>query len=138
MHVLNIRCDREYSWEETKQSYVVRATTVGCSLAVARLSPWRVSRYARDSFFFLFFFFFGEKWYTHHDLPVKTTRTHGPLYSSSIRPSQHDSLLYTQFSRTHPSSISSSIHSIHYGTYLSLYLNISMCDLILKDLLRRI
>jgi hypothetical protein len=42
-------------------------------------------------------------------------RTHGPLYSSSIRPSQQDSLLYTQFSRTHPSSISSSIHSIHCG-----------------------
>jgi hypothetical protein len=72
------------------------------------------------------------------DQDYKTTRTHGPLYSSSIRPSQHDSLLYTQFSRTHPSSISSSIHSIHYGTHLSLYLNISMCDLVLKDLLRRI
>jgi hypothetical protein len=27
--------------------------------------------------------------------PYKTTRTHGPLYSSSIRPSQQDSLLYT-------------------------------------------
>jgi hypothetical protein len=66
--------------------------------------------------------------------PYKTTRTHGPLYSSSISPSQQDSLLYTQFSRTH----SSSIHSIHYGTHLSLYLNISMCDLVLKDLLRRI
>jgi hypothetical protein len=65
-------------------------------------------------------------------------RTHGPLYSSSIRPSQQDSLLYTQFSRTHPSSISSSVHSIHCGTHLSLYLNISMCDLVLKDLLRRI
>jgi hypothetical protein len=62
---------------------------------------------------------------------AKTTRTHGPLYSSSIRPSQQDSLLYTQFFRTHLSSISSSIH-------LSLYLNISMCDLVLKDLLRRI
>jgi hypothetical protein len=60
------------------------------------------------------------------------------LYSSSIRPSQEDSLIYTQFSRTHPSSISSSIHSIHCGTHLSLYLNISMCDLVLKDLLRRI
>jgi hypothetical protein len=72
---------------------------------------------------------------------VKTNKaicTHGPLYSSSIRPSQQDSLLYTQFSRTHPSSISSSIHSIHYGTHLSLYLNISMRDLVLKDLLRRI
>jgi hypothetical protein len=65
-------------------------------------------------------------------------RTHEPLYSSSIRPSQQDSLLYTQFSRTHPSSISSSIHSIHCGTHLLLYLNISMCDLVLKDLLRRI
>jgi hypothetical protein len=52
--------------------------------------------------------------------------------------SQQDSLLYTQFSRTHLSSISSSIHSIHYGTHLLLYLNISMCDLVLKDLLRRI
>jgi hypothetical protein len=68
----------------------------------------------------------------------KTTHTHGPLYSSSIRPSQQDSLLYTQFSRTHPSSISSSIHSIHCGTHLSLYLNIFMHDLVLKDLLRRI
>jgi hypothetical protein len=68
----------------------------------------------------------------------ETTRTHGPLYSSSIRPSQQDSLLYTQFSRIHPSSISSSIYSIHRGTHLSLYLNISMCDLVLKDLLRRI
>jgi hypothetical protein len=66
---------------------------------------------------------------------TKATRTHGPLYSSSIRPSQQDYLLYTQFNRTHPSSISS---SIHYGTHLSLYLNISMCDLVLKDLLRRI
>jgi hypothetical protein len=65
-------------------------------------------------------------------------RTYGPLYSSSICPSQQDSLLYTQFSRTHPSSISSSMHSIHCGTHLSLYLNISMCDLVLKDLLRRI
>jgi hypothetical protein len=63
---------------------------------------------------------------------------HGPLYSSSIRPSQQDSLLYTQFFRTHPSSISSSIHSIHCGTHLSLYLNISMCNLVLKNLLRRI
>jgi hypothetical protein len=70
--------------------------------------------------------------------PSKTTRTHGPLYSSSIRPSQQDSLLYTQFSRTHSSSISSSIHSIYYRTHLSLSLNISMCDLVLKDLLRRI
>jgi hypothetical protein len=66
------------------------------------------------------------------------TRTYGSLYSSSIRPSQQDSFLYTHFFRTHPSSISSSIHSIHCGTHLSLYLNISMCDLILKDLLRRI
>jgi hypothetical protein len=69
---------------------------------------------------------------------AKTTRTYGPLYSSSIRPSQQDSLLYTQFFRTHPSSILSSIHSIYCRTYLSLYLNISMCDLVLKDLLRRI
>jgi hypothetical protein len=68
----------------------------------------------------------------------KTTRTYEPLYSFFIRPSQQDSLLYTQFSRTHPSSISSYIHSIYCGTYLSLYLNISMCDLVLKDLLRRI
>jgi hypothetical protein len=51
----------------------------------------------------------------------KTTRTHEPLYSSYICNSQQDSLLYTQFSRTHPSSISS---SVHYGTHLSLYLNI--------------
>jgi hypothetical protein len=69
---------------------------------------------------------------------AQAIRTHGPLYSSSIRPSQQDSLLYTQFSRTHPSSISSSIHSIYCGTHLSLYLNISMSDLVLKDLLRRI
>jgi hypothetical protein len=68
----------------------------------------------------------------------KAIRIHGPLYSSSIRPSQQDSLLYTQFSHTHSSSISSSIHSIHYGTHLSLYLNISMCDIVLKDLLRQI
>jgi hypothetical protein len=60
------------------------------------------------------------------------------VYLSSIRPGQQDSLLYTQFSRTHQSSISSSIHSIHCGIYLSLYLNIFMCDLVLKDLLRRI
>jgi hypothetical protein len=64
-------------------------------------------------------------------------RGHGPLYSSSIRSNQQDFLLYTQFSCT-PSSISSSIYSIHCGTHLSLYLNISMCDLVLKDLLRRI
>jgi hypothetical protein len=68
----------------------------------------------------------------------KTTRTHPSSISSSIRPSQQDSLLYTQFFRTHPSSISSSIHSIHCETDLSLYLNRSMCDLVLKDLLRRI
>jgi hypothetical protein len=74
----------------------------------------------------------------HDGRKTKTTRTHGPLYSSSIRPSQQDSLLYTQFSRTHPSSISSSIHSINCETHLSLYLNISMSDLVLKDLLRRI
>jgi hypothetical protein len=74
----------------------------------------------------------------HSGLLPSIFRTNGPLYSSFIRPSQQDSLLYTQFSRTHPSSISSSIHSIHYGTHLSLYLNISMCDLVLKDLLRRI
>jgi hypothetical protein len=66
---------------------------------------------------------------------TEAIRTDGPLYSSSIRPSQQDSFLYTQFSRTHPSSISSFIHC---GTHLSLYLNISMCDLVLKDLLRRI
>jgi hypothetical protein len=66
---------------------------------------------------------------------VQAIRTHEPLYSSSIRPRQQDSLLYTQFSRTHSSSISSSIHC---RTHLSLYLNISMCDLVLKDLLRRI
>jgi hypothetical protein len=60
----------------------------------------------------------------------KTTRTHGPLYSSSICPTQQDSLIYTQFSRTHPSSISSSIHSIHCATYLSHYLTISICDLL--------
>jgi hypothetical protein len=60
---------------------------------------------------------------------TQAIRTHGPLYSSSICPSQQDSLLYTQFSRTHSSSISSSIHSIYCGTHLSLYLNISMCDL---------
>jgi hypothetical protein len=48
----------------------------------------------------------------------KTTRTHGPLYSSSIRPGQQDSLLYTQFFRTHPSSISSYIHSIYCGDSL--------------------
>jgi hypothetical protein len=75
------------------------------------------------------------------DVPLtgtKTTRTHGPLYSSSIRSNQQDYLLYTQFSRTHPSSISSSINSIHCGTHLSLYLNISICNLVLKDLLRRI
>jgi hypothetical protein len=65
----------------------------------------------------------------------KAIRTDVPLYLSSIRSSQQDSLLYTQFSRTHPSSILSSIHC---GTHLSLYLNISMCDLVLKDLLRRI
>jgi hypothetical protein len=72
------------------------------------------------------------------DARNKAIRTYGPIYSSSIYPSQQDYLLYIQFFRTHPSSISSSIHSIHCGTHLSLYLNISMCDLILKDLLRQI
>jgi hypothetical protein len=43
-------------------------------------------------------------------------RTHRPLYSFSIRLSHQDSLLYTQFFRTYPSSI----HSIHCGTHLSL------------------
>jgi hypothetical protein len=69
---------------------------------------------------------------------TKAIRIYEPLYSSFIGPSQQDSLIYTQFSRIHPSSISSFIHSIHGGTHLSLYLNISMCDLVLKDLLRRI
>jgi hypothetical protein len=76
--------------------------------------------------------------FKNHIIEAGSTRTHGPLYSSSIRPSQQDSLIYTQFSRTHPSYISSSIHSINRGTHLSLYLNIFMCDLVLKDLLRRI
>jgi hypothetical protein len=71
-------------------------------------------------------------------LHSRAIRTHGSLYSSSIRPSQQDSLLYTQFFCTHSSSISSSIYSIHCRTHLSLYLNISICDLVLKDLLRRI
>jgi hypothetical protein len=79
----------------------------------------------------------GETTFTNFTVH-QTTRTHGPLYLSSIRPSQQDFLLSTQFFRTHPSSISSSIHSIHCGTHLSLYLNTSMCDLVLKDLLRRI
>jgi hypothetical protein len=74
----------------------------------------------------------------HRGSHAQTTHTYGPLYSSAIRPSQQDSLLYTQFSHTHLSSISYSIHSIHYRTHLSLYLNISMCDLVSKDLLRRI
>jgi hypothetical protein len=65
----------------------------------------------------------------------KTIRTHPPSISFSILPGHQDSLLYTHFSRIHPSSISS---SIHYGVHLSLYLNISMCDLFLKDLLQRI
>jgi hypothetical protein len=54
----------------------------------------------------------------------QTTRTHRLLYSSFIRPSQQDSLLYTQFSRIHPSSISSYIHYIHRGTHSSLYRNL--------------
>jgi hypothetical protein len=61
---------------------------------------------------------------------------HPSLLSSDL--SQQDFLLYTQFSYTHPSSILSSIHYIHCKTHLSPYLNISMCDLVLKDLLRRI
>jgi hypothetical protein len=60
------------------------------------------------------------------------------LMDLCIRPTQQDSLIYTQFSRTHPSSISSSIHSIYCGIHLSFYLNIFMCDLVSKDLLRRI
>jgi hypothetical protein len=65
----------------------------------------------------------------------ETIRTHDPLFSSSIHPSHQDSLLYNHFSRTHPSSISSSIHC---GVHLSLYLNISMWDLVLKNLLKQI
>jgi hypothetical protein len=42
----------------------------------------------------------------------KAIRTHWPLYLSSIRSSQQDSLLYTQFSRTHPFSISSSLSTL--------------------------
>jgi hypothetical protein len=53
----------------------------------------------------------------------KAIRTHDPLFSSFIYHDHQDSLLYTYFSRTHPSFISSSIHC---GTYLSLYLNVSM------------
>jgi hypothetical protein len=53
----------------------------------------------------------------------KAIHNHGTLNSSSKRPSHQDFLLYTQFSRTHLSFISSSIHC---GVHLSLYLNISM------------
>jgi hypothetical protein len=53
------------------------------------------------------------------------------LYTSGYQ----DSLLYTHFSCTHPSSISSSIQC---GAHLSLYLNTSMWDLVLKNLLKRI
>jgi hypothetical protein len=67
--------------------------------------------------------------------PAKTVRTRGTLNLSSKRSSHQDSLIYTQFSRTHSSSISS---SIHYRAHLSLYLNISMCYLVLIDLLKRI
>jgi hypothetical protein len=49
--------------------------------------------------------------------------TRGTLNSSSIHLSHQDSLLYSQFFRTHPSSISSSIYC---GAHLSLYLNIFM------------
>jgi hypothetical protein len=62
----------------------------------------------------------------------KAIHTHGPLYSSSIRPSQQNSLFYTQFSRIHLYSLSPSIHSIYYETYLSFYLNISMYDLVFE------
>jgi hypothetical protein len=65
----------------------------------------------------------------------KAIRTHDPLFSSSINPGHQDSLIYTHFSHTHPSSISSSIHC---GVHLSLYLNIFMWDLVLKNLLKRI
>jgi hypothetical protein len=54
---------------------------------------------------------------------AKAVCTHDPLFLSSIHLGHQDSLLYTHFSRTHPSSISSSIHC---GTYLSFYLNISI------------
>jgi hypothetical protein len=98
-----------------------------------------ISNSILSDIFILFVFEFesGHKYKNKYDIipTYKTTRTHGPLYSSSIRHSQQDSFLYTQFSRTHPSSISSSIHC---GTHLSLYLNISICDLVLKDLLKRI
>jgi hypothetical protein len=68
-------------------------------------------------------------------ISIETIRTHDPLFSSSIHPGHQDSLLYNHFSRTHPSSISSSIHC---GAHLSLYLNISMRDLVLKNLLKQI
>jgi hypothetical protein len=48
-------------------------------------------------------------------LGTKAIRTHDPLFHSG----HQDSLLYDHFSRTH-------LSSIHYGTHLSLYLNISM------------
>jgi hypothetical protein len=100
-----------------------------CPLATcATHDPWAVAAGEQAEHYSLVLLFW----------PSETTRTHGPLYSSSIRPRQQDSLLYTQFFRTHPSFISSSIHSIHCGTHSSFYLNISMCDLVLKDLLRRI
>jgi hypothetical protein len=53
------------------------------------------------------------------------------LYFHPLHPGHQDSLIYTYFYRTHP-------FSIHCGVHLSLYLNISMWDLVLKYLLKRI
>jgi hypothetical protein len=70
-----------------------------------------------------------------HSECANAIHTHDPLFSSYIHPGHQDSLLFIYFSRTHPSSIASSIHC---GVHLSLYLNISMWDLVLKDLFKRI
>jgi hypothetical protein len=64
-----------------------------------------------------------------------TICTRGTLNLFSKRPNYQDSLLYTQFSRIPPFSISSFIYG---GAHLSLYLNISIWDIVLKDLLKQI
>jgi hypothetical protein len=61
-----------------------------------------------------------------------------PIRLSSLMELYIHSLYVLVSKILYPSSIPLSIHSIYCGTHLSLYINISMCDLVLNDLLRRI
>jgi hypothetical protein len=79
-----------------------------------------------------------RRWWPHSPEDPHSDYPHEPLYSSSIHLSHQNSLLYTQFFHTHPSSISSSIHCGAHMFVNKFCLNISMWDLVFKNLLKQI